>query len=356
MRKEEREAIGKLFESVTRVDDPERCHQNMLVALTELSGAENGQFIHFQRTVMGRQFAERVWGTPHYVEAYPKASPYYVWKNPVWPHIQRMRHVVENVPALVGEREYFNSEYYVDLLDKVGVRNFVAYRLKNRQGQMAWALALGRDRRSKYFSKRTIELLTHIAPYLGRGLDNIESWHDRWQRGQSALALVEAVREPVVALRHQRLAAASPAAARILGLDEGPADRNLALEEFLRLAPQACGPGGGTVVWTARDGRRYALSALKAPPGAEDGALIVRLDALAPTPPDPARVVRAAMDKGLTEREARVFAALARGLSTKQIALDQGIAYDTARAHLRNIYRKLHANGRVEAINAVRQD
>ncbi len=54
--------------------------------------------------------------------------------------------------------------------------------------------------------------------------------------------------------------------------------------------------------------------------------------------------------EGLTPREAEVLALLSEGLSNKEIADKVSISYDTVRAHLRNIYEKLHVRGRTDAV------
>jgi DNA-binding NarL/FixJ family response regulator len=52
----------------------------------------------------------------------------------------------------------------------------------------------------------------------------------------------------------------------------------------------------------------------------------------------------------LTNREAEILQLLTKGYSVKLIAHEMCIAYDTARSHLRNTYRKLHVNCGKEAI------
>ncbi|MEO6151234.1 MAG: response regulator transcription factor [Mucilaginibacter sp.] len=52
----------------------------------------------------------------------------------------------------------------------------------------------------------------------------------------------------------------------------------------------------------------------------------------------------------LTNREAEILQLLTKGYSVKLIAHEMSIAYDTARSHLRNTYRKLHVNCGKEAI------
>lgn len=53
---------------------------------------------------------------------------------------------------------------------------------------------------------------------------------------------------------------------------------------------------------------------------------------------------------GLTERELEVLQRLSKGYSTKAIAGELEIAFNTVRSHLKNIYAKLHVNCGKEAI------
>jgi NarL family two-component system response regulator LiaR len=63
--------------------------------------------------------------------------------------------------------------------------------------------------------------------------------------------------------------------------------------------------------------------------------------------PEPAAEARPA---GLTEREASILQALARGLSNEAIAKELWITKQTVKFHLRNIYRKLDVSNRTEAV------
>jgi len=53
----------------------------------------------------------------------------------------------------------------------------------------------------------------------------------------------------------------------------------------------------------------------------------------------------------LTERENEILSYMAKGLLNKEIALATQISEGTIRKHIENIYRKLHVNTRVEAVN-----
>lgn len=68
----------------------------------------------------------------------------------------------------------------------------------------------------------------------------------------------------------------------------------------------------------------------------------------------PAGAVAAQIQAGgahvLTTREAELMALLARGLVNKQIAYELGVSETTIKFHMRNIYRKLGARNRVQAL------
>ncbi len=53
----------------------------------------------------------------------------------------------------------------------------------------------------------------------------------------------------------------------------------------------------------------------------------------------------------LTERENEILNLMAKGLMNKEIATHINISEGTIRKHIENIYRKLHVNTRVEAVN-----
>lgn len=57
----------------------------------------------------------------------------------------------------------------------------------------------------------------------------------------------------------------------------------------------------------------------------------------------------------LTEREKEILELLSEGLLYKEIADQKCISIDTVKKHVGNIYRKLHVNNKVEAINKLNQ-
>ncbi|GIV27025.1 MAG: DNA-binding response regulator [Bacteroidia bacterium] len=60
-------------------------------------------------------------------------------------------------------------------------------------------------------------------------------------------------------------------------------------------------------------------------------------------------------DYKLTSREIEIIRQIAAGLTYDQVADNCGISYGTVRKHIENIYRKLNAHGKVDAINKAKK-
>lgn len=68
------------------------------------------------------------------------------------------------------------------------------------------------------------------------------------------------------------------------------------------------------------------------------------------------RLSAIARERGLTDREQDVLVLLARGLNARTVSDALGFSYNTARVHVRNIYRKLDVHSRSELLSYVSQD
>ena len=94
----------------------------------------------------------------------------------------------------------------------------------------------------------------------------------------------------------------------------------------------------------------------KTPPAQLFQALQDVLTGGVPMSPSIAKKVLASFQKGknkkyeLSGREVEVLQLLTKGFSSKMIASELSISFETARFHLKNIYRKLHVNCGKEAI------
>jgi len=100
----------------------------------------------------------------------------------------------------------------------------------------------------------------------------------------------------------------------------------------------------------------------KTPPGQLFAAIQEVMEGGAPMSPSIARKVLNSFQHGksnqysLTPRELDVLELLIKGYSSKMIASELKVAFDTARSHLKNIYTKLHVNCGKEAISKALQE
>lgn len=56
----------------------------------------------------------------------------------------------------------------------------------------------------------------------------------------------------------------------------------------------------------------------------------------------------------LTPREKEVIQLLSLGLSYEKIAVQMNLRHETIKMHLKNIYRKLNVNNKIEALQKVK--
>jgi DNA-binding CsgD family transcriptional regulator len=219
---------------------------------------------------------------------------------------------------------------------------------RDSKGSTIWGIGLMYDQKMK-FKKSARNTLEYMAPYLSRGIQNLEEWNVRWKACNN-LENAASSDQPMIAIKRGKLMFASGGAEKILNLRNGDFSRNVWLQELLRLCRFAANPGS-RIHWTAEDRTIYQLSSIAA---SKEELHLVYLKPVRAALPDPDADLRRAQEKGLSYREAQVFKLMARGLSYREIARDLGLSFHTVRAHVRHIYTKLKVTGYVEAINAVR--
>lgn len=112
--------------------------------------------------------------------------------------------------------------------------------------------------------------------------------------------------------------------------------------ELVAAAIALAGVGAG--LWFARRPHQPAAAALPAP---------IAPAAAAPAAPPPTEPDGGA--NPLSPRERRVLDLLAEGRSNKEIARELGVSANTVKTHLANLYAKLGARRRTEAVAAARR-
>jgi LuxR family maltose regulon positive regulatory protein len=71
--------------------------------------------------------------------------------------------------------------------------------------------------------------------------------------------------------------------------------------------------------------------------------------------PDMTSPVTTGLTEGLSERELEILRLISQGMTNKQIAAELFISTGTVKAHTANIYRKLDAENRTQAIALARE-
>ncbi|MCY3018070.1 MAG: LuxR C-terminal-related transcriptional regulator [Planctomycetota bacterium] len=258
---------------------------------------------------------------------------------------------------LVGAEAWHACEYFRECIAPFRLSNAVVSSVQAPGSRWIMTLIFPHDRRPP---RNCLELLRALDPYLGRALSRLVFPPDARIEGGAIDALVACNREPIVAVRlgdkskPAQLLGATGGAAEIIRLRRVTASHNLDLAELLRLCPTALRLDTGSVVWTAHDGRMYALKAARV--SADPSSLVVRLKPLSAPDTEGSADVAAARACGLSVRRAEVFALVAQGLSNRQIGLALKISPNTARTHVSKLIKTLGVSGRVEAINKVRSE
>ena len=246
-----------------------------------------------------------------------------------------------------------------------GVRYYIGAALSAVGGYQV-NTSLQRTRAQGHAQKSDIELFSRLRPHLDQALQLSNVIGTLSAERRIGLQALEALPHGIVAIdASQHILFANPVADRLLAAEDGltrvngmlaamrPAETR-ALARLLGQAGSNSGARGGWLRVARPSGRRdYVLFA--APLVVEDvlpgarrpKALVAIFDLAARSGIDPS-VVQAVFD--LTPKEAEVAALLASGQELAAIATQLRIAPETARTHLKMIFRKLEVNRQADVI------
>lgn len=358
MNSKERDACARLFEAVTEFDAPQKAYDKVLGAICDIAGTPNGG----------------MWGVPQNFLAAPRlADVSYIDPNdgcreihsflPMYPAFSYM---VSNWKAVnvfkpidvIGWNAWTNSGFYQDYLRRYDRRDNIVGVMRSSSGLPRWFYSMCHQGRNaiKPLSK---QILSEWTPRIAQGLENLERWQARLGKIETLELIAQNTDDALIALRLNSrsrglsLTTASAAASRILAFEACPPDKNLEFQELLRLCPHAGQSPGALITWQARSGQEYSLLALRGATAALPDTLLIRLVPIA-AQPSVEGDRDAALRCGLSNREAEIFALLAKGLGNREIGRELHISPNTARTHIDNIYQKLKVSNRIEAVNHVR--
>lgn len=353
MNASETEVMNRLTEALTRVGSTEEARRSVLELLgghmeTSAHLADLDKLAHgiLDDMRFGPLFGEK---------NFSRDLTQFIWCNPLLPHLPHLKDQwVFRQREIVGNALWYHSTYFNEFFRAYNHDDSVVMMFQRSH----YGFASVRPK-NEPTSPKTVRFLKYLHPLIENGLLNLKQWDDRWLCAGAVQHLADATQEAIAAVRHGKLLAATGPARAILGLVNHGEASNVWLAEFLSLVA-ASGPStalnatagmNGTPSYKGADGRQYRLSILSAPYADDGGVLLARMTpVLAIARPASDTNVRA-RDLGLSEREAKVMTLAVQGMGAKQIANTLGMAYNTARAHLRNAYAKLGVSNRVEAAN-----
>jgi DNA-binding CsgD family transcriptional regulator/PAS domain-containing protein len=271
---------------------------------------------------------------------------------------------------LVGEDEALASEYYHHWLEPQGLAHQL-FGVLERQANRVLYLLIARPATAAPFGDAEAALLRRLLPYLQRGLRAGQMLRRTQHVRQAALDALDVMPIGVilltaggVVLAANRVAREVMAARDVLavgrsGLEVTRSGRRVLFRDLIADAHGRADhnlPPELPAFAVARPGSQRPLSLLLWPTrepstGQEEPAAVVFLG-----DPDRANEINEARLRhlyGLTAAEARVAALLAQGHRLDEIAELLGVAYETTRKHLKQIFGKTNIARQAELVRMV---
>ncbi len=358
MDKVEQEGCARLFSALSQLDDPQKGYDEVLSAICQIAGTTNGGLWGVpQNFLVAPHLADVSYIKPddgcHEIHSYLPQYPAFEYMVSNWAKFNVFKPI-----DVIGWNAWTNSGFYQDYLRRYDRKDNIVGVMRDSKGAPRWFFSTCHTGRNA-IKPGSAKLLAEWTPLIARGLENLERFRERLGRLESLELIAQNTDSALVVLKlgargaRPSLTCASAPAARILALESCAVEKNLELQQLLRLSTHARGPSNSYIEWTSRAGQKYSLVAVAGGPAAPPGTLLVRMLPIAPAH-SIASDRDAALRSGLSNREADIFALLAKGLGNREIGHELHISPNTARTHIENVYEKLGVSNRIEAVNKVR--
>lgn len=366
MNAREKDGVARLLNAFTTFQPVQDAHQQVIESVRLLAGGNMGHMfdlpvcINPTKAATGQSgflgFSE---GVPDKLEQFKKLHDHYVPYSPLAAAIPRVltenRLAVALNEEIIGEKAWRGCQMYNEFARPLDESSGVALFIRDpATDRIRWAACLTAPNDMTKELIRRKPFLNWTLNHLSLGMKRLRQWGGLFERSialetllqqsSSALALLTAPRH------HQpaRLIACNPAMEKLLNPNGAADSRNAVLADFLTRCEVSMNVTAPSVNWTAADGRPCQLQFLKS------DAMHLLVHAYCAQHPVSPSIFEAAKSFGLTDRESEVMALIAEGCGDKDVAARLSIAFNTARAHARNIFAKLKVAGRMEAINKLR--
>src|SRR5450759_1872741 len=117
MLNKEREAAGVLLHAFTEMSDVNSARQHVTIALGRVLNATIAQLREMNGFLRKEPVVLRyIHGATDAVRNMLATQQHYAWKNPLIPHFKKQQNSVFRDYEVVGEKEWFESEFYICLL------------------------------------------------------------------------------------------------------------------------------------------------------------------------------------------------------------------------------------------------
>jgi hypothetical protein len=203
MTRRELDSIGQMFEALTTVGEPRAAYLQILDASIKLTDAFGGHFAFCKETVQQGRLVDLPSGDPAAMKKIVNDHPHYVFVNPVWPYLASCKGNVLRHLDVVGTHAWENCEFFSGFVRPNRLKDGLCVLFRDADGTAIWGLGLMYDQRMN-FSKSTLKTLEYMAPFLSRGMHNLEEWSKRWT-AMGGVENAQNARQPVVAVKNGRL-------------------------------------------------------------------------------------------------------------------------------------------------------
>lgn len=270
---------------------------------------------------------------------------------------------------IISDRELIESEFYKRWLCPQDLHH-VMFGVLDRQGDAVVCIVLGRSQSHGQFDDESIQLFRRLVPNLQRAYKSGQTFRKAQHVRNVALDVLDVLPIGVVLLSSMgNVVAANQLAKKIietddvfsngnggLGIDWGW--RRLRLKDLVsrpEVAPGRNQPGEITSFTVPRTTGSKPISVLVSPLENDDerrspdepAAIMFIGDPDRPTEIDQRRLTQL---YGLSRAESRVIVLLAKGYRLDQCAETLGVAYETVRKHLKQVFGKTGTDRQAELV------
>ncbi len=270
--------------------------------------------------------------------------------------------VVRSSNMMCSRREFLRSEWYAGFCKPLGWTQGLGVTLFQK-GTITSNLGLFAGNQRAPYDESDFSLVRALLPHLQRGIRMYLQLSTSRARGQAFEAVLNSLPTPVILVSAEgRIVFVNAAAERHIRAADGlvveagelralRSDDTKSLRMLIGGAAKTSGGkgrGSGGVVRISRPFGRDPLEVLVSPlPRQHDDWMMSQPPVAAVFVTDRERAVMSEESTlirlhGLTPRETKIAAALARGLTGKEICRELDISYNTLKTHLKRIYSKTH--------------